>query len=458
MRLICPRCGAQYEVDDSVIPEAGRDVQCSGCGQTWFQPSAKMIAAEEARREDAQGAPEGWDVAEEPVPEPVSETPPEPAPSARPEPTPNPEPPPAAPEEASIFEAAESPEEEEDAVDWSEPFDMEEDVEPEPSELPPVTTPVIPRASTPEVQAEAEENIGEDTAEAAIAALMQAEQAPQEEPIAEVTAAPEPPPAPEEDYLEPDASEPLLSAERSEVGPAPRVGVVPRRALDENLLAILREEAEREAAARQAEGQSLETQEEMNLAPRAEEPGAQPARTADVMPRRVAPTTPAPKPKPKFEPVVEMPKPPPRPTAPAARQTLDFSDLSSADSDEEERAADLTEGPVQEPGARAAKRLPDIDEINSTLRASADRTGDLAAKGTPQMRAETRSGFRTGFLSVVIVVAALVVLYIFAPRIGAAVPALLPVLETYVAMADTARLLLDGLLRMLIVKLQAAGG
>ena len=37
MRLICPNCDAEYEVDASVIPEAGRDVQCSNCGHTWFQ-------------------------------------------------------------------------------------------------------------------------------------------------------------------------------------------------------------------------------------------------------------------------------------------------------------------------------------------------------------------------------------------------------------------------------------
>ncbi|MEM6372773.1 MAG: zinc-ribbon domain-containing protein [Pseudomonadota bacterium] len=37
MRLICPNCDAQYEVVDDVIPAEGRDVQCSNCGQTWFQ-------------------------------------------------------------------------------------------------------------------------------------------------------------------------------------------------------------------------------------------------------------------------------------------------------------------------------------------------------------------------------------------------------------------------------------
>lgn len=37
MRLTCPNCTAQYEVDDRVIPQNGRDVQCSACGNTWYQ-------------------------------------------------------------------------------------------------------------------------------------------------------------------------------------------------------------------------------------------------------------------------------------------------------------------------------------------------------------------------------------------------------------------------------------
>ncbi|MGR3757670.1 MAG: zinc-ribbon domain-containing protein, partial [Tranquillimonas sp.] len=36
MRLVCPNCAAQYEVDPALIPEGGRDVQCSSCGETWF--------------------------------------------------------------------------------------------------------------------------------------------------------------------------------------------------------------------------------------------------------------------------------------------------------------------------------------------------------------------------------------------------------------------------------------
>ncbi|MEM9576467.1 MAG: zinc-ribbon domain-containing protein [Pseudomonadota bacterium] len=37
MRLICPKCNAQYEVPDEVMPPEGRDVQCSNCGTSWFQ-------------------------------------------------------------------------------------------------------------------------------------------------------------------------------------------------------------------------------------------------------------------------------------------------------------------------------------------------------------------------------------------------------------------------------------
>jgi len=63
MRLICPNCGAQYEVPDEVIPETGRDVQCSECSTTWFQhhrnhlPDTDAEPISEPSQYDAQGAP-----------------------------------------------------------------------------------------------------------------------------------------------------------------------------------------------------------------------------------------------------------------------------------------------------------------------------------------------------------------------------------------------------------------
>ncbi len=47
MRLTCPNCDAQYEVPDEVVPTSGRDVQCSNCGQTWFQHHPDHAPAEE---------------------------------------------------------------------------------------------------------------------------------------------------------------------------------------------------------------------------------------------------------------------------------------------------------------------------------------------------------------------------------------------------------------------------
>jgi predicted Zn finger-like uncharacterized protein len=39
MRLVCPNCDAQYELDDTAIPPVGREVQCSACDHIWFQPN-----------------------------------------------------------------------------------------------------------------------------------------------------------------------------------------------------------------------------------------------------------------------------------------------------------------------------------------------------------------------------------------------------------------------------------
>lgn len=56
MRLICPNCGAQYEVADDVIPDGGRDVQCSNCGHTWFEEPGASEAAELGKAVETQSA------------------------------------------------------------------------------------------------------------------------------------------------------------------------------------------------------------------------------------------------------------------------------------------------------------------------------------------------------------------------------------------------------------------
>ncbi len=58
MRLTCPNCGAQYEVPDEVIPSDGRDVQCSNCGDTWFQAHPDYPIAAAQPEPALQSAPE----------------------------------------------------------------------------------------------------------------------------------------------------------------------------------------------------------------------------------------------------------------------------------------------------------------------------------------------------------------------------------------------------------------
>ena len=43
MRIVCPRCVAQYEVDESAIPATGREVQCANCENIWFQDYIEML-------------------------------------------------------------------------------------------------------------------------------------------------------------------------------------------------------------------------------------------------------------------------------------------------------------------------------------------------------------------------------------------------------------------------------
>ncbi len=68
MRLVCPNCGAQYDVPLEVIPEAGRDVQCSNCGHTWFQRRVTQAPAARPARPARPTAA---------APEPAVESPPE---------------------------------------------------------------------------------------------------------------------------------------------------------------------------------------------------------------------------------------------------------------------------------------------------------------------------------------------------------------------------------------------
>ncbi|MCC1480844.1 zinc-ribbon domain-containing protein [Roseibaca sp. Y0-43] len=92
MRLICPSCAAQYEVDASLLPDDGTEVQCSSCGTVWFQPgkASPKTAERPAKAEPPQPAREAApQPAAENVAPPVAEAPP--VPQAVPQSFPRPE-------------------------------------------------------------------------------------------------------------------------------------------------------------------------------------------------------------------------------------------------------------------------------------------------------------------------------------------------------------------------------
>ena len=273
MRLICPNCDAQYEVAEGAIPEAGRDVQCSACGHTWFQQHAS--AQSSAPAASVMAAPERQP---DPVPEP---------PIAR-------------------------------------------------------CDPPLPEEVTEAVSEEA------------------------------------PPPAPE----------------------APARPAAASRSLDESVMAVLREEAEREARARETERPSLEVQEEFPLSA----PAAPPAAAAAV--RRI---------------VVRAPEPEP---------------------DEVEAA--------ERPG-KGRELLPDIEEINSTLSPAHDPSHG-AAYATAEPRRS--GGFRRGFMFALLLGMLALTAYVTAPRIVQRFPAAEPTMTAYVGQVDVLRLKLDGLMQRAIAAIQ----
>ncbi len=270
MRLICPNCDAQYEVDDGAVPPGGRDVQCSNCGHAWFQMHADFP-------EDVDAAGDLATVAVPPGPTPA------------------------------VVESAPSA---------------------------PVDSAAVPATA-----------------------------------VADPVAA-DPPATPPPD------------------GPI-------RRTLDDNLLAVLREEAAREAAERRSEaGRSIETQGDLG----ALDGGGR----AAVVPPATAMTADA-------------------PDHPVTQRTNPRRDL-----------------------------LPDIEEINSTLRPGAEARDDSAAAFAAPV--PKRAAFRTGFFSVLLVALVLVILYAMAPQLAARFPQAEPTLTAYITTVDTLRLWLDGLMQ------SAAGG
>lgn len=347
MRLMCPNCDAEYSVDDAAIPPSGRDVQCSNCGHAWFQlhPDAER----EAERMDALFGAKAAPVAPASVaPAPVAPASVPPV-SVPPAPVP---PVPAAPQPAAPPAAQAAP-------DAARLTGTTHDAPPPP-----------PAAA---------EHDGP--------------------PKADATAAPESPADPEGDRDHGGDEATVVQAQST---PASRT-------LDENLLAILREEAARETAVRRAEAPGMpEVQQDLGLSATA---------------HAAAPV---------------------RETAPAAGAVA--ADTAAADSE----AADT----VHATGDRVAPRrdlLPDIEEINSTLRAGSEARGAEAEATLLAEKARAKGGFRAGFVVTLFLAVLLTAAYTMAPRIAEHLPGSAPMMASYVNGVDVARIWLDGAMQ------QAAG-
>lgn len=293
MRLICPNCDAQYEIDDHAIPVEGRDVQCSNCGHTWFQlhPTAMTDDPDIA---DAPGAAAGA---------------------------------PRAGEDA--------------AAGWVE--DEEPWVEDE------------------------EDDEGVTT--------------------------PDPRPVPQPGKHAAAARSDTPSAAGAVAGAVPR-----RKGLDEDVAAILREEAEREARVRHAESSALESQGDLGLdqTPRRDRAGQQPGR---------------------------------------------FTDPFGAD----------------DAGGQAGKGrslLPDIEQINTTLSPPENLDADDDPDEIAGAEAEKR-GFRRGFALTLVIGAILLAVYAFSPQIARKVPALAQPLNSYASTVDAGRVWLDETMTGLIARINA---
>jgi hypothetical protein len=101
--------------------------------------------------------------------------------------------------------------------------------------------------------------------------------------------------------------------------------------------------------------------------------------------------------------------------------------------------------------------LPDIEEINSTLRSNAERDDGDDEPFDEAGPARQRSGFRSGFGTVVFVFFLLIALYLLAPHIIAAVPQTETVLNAYVGFVNEGRVWLDNQMQSLLDKMNATG-
>lgn len=348
MRLICPNCGAQYAVDDRVIPETGRDVQCSSCGHTWFQrhPDQDPELAEEL----------GWEQPRRVPDPPVAASAPETRAESRPE-----------PDAAGAGDAA------------------------------------------------TESDVADDgTARSEVASTAEAEDFDERGP-SRFDYADEEDVSPDlgvsDDVLDDDGAEPAptdIAARSGAEGSEPaesgaeETGAEPaRRRVDADVLSVLREEAEREQAARRAESAI-----------------------------------------PEYQPELAMPEPEHAPRHGTA-------DYAGREPDEYAPYGYTPSGyPAPAPSPSPSRRglLPDVEDVSSSLEGE-----DSSADGRHHVDHETRQlrrrGSRIGVGLSLLFFGTMALVYARSDRIAATIPSSAEPLAGYVAKVDAGRIWLDRTLR-----------
>ena len=202
-------------------------------------------------------------------------------------------------------------------------------------------------------------------------------------------------------------------ADEDEAAPNPTAAEKPMRGIDASVLSVLREEAERETRARAVEGNTLETQEELGLAGHA--PGSH-----------------------------------------AANPVADRIARMKGDAE-----AHTAPSPVGARGATAKSgMLPEIEAINSTLRAKSERRpGEQAVVSETLTAAEgQRGGFGRGFVMAMAVIVIGLVLYLIAPMLIERFPATASPLRAYVGYVDGLRILIDRGLQAVIAQIRGLTG